>query len=290
MNSRRFFAPGKVVLLGEYAVLDGAPALVAAIDRGVRCDVSPADALVIETPADDRFVRAALTAIGAPHGRYHFADHNPAPTPSKAGIGGSAAATVAAIVAGASLAGRPLDASAVHRAAVDVHQAVQGGGSGVDVAAAAHGGVIRFQAGEVRAHPPITPWLAFSGTSASTGPRVQRYLSWSPREAFTANSARLVDAFDLDPIAALNEAGDRLGEMAAAAGIEYWTDGLRRLVDSARAVGGGAKPSGAGGGDVVVALFPDPDRAMAWHARATADGFVMIPTRLAPAASEVPHA
>ena len=44
-------APGKLVLVGEYAVLDGAPAIVAAVDRGVRCVLSPGDA--VETPAAD---------------------------------------------------------------------------------------------------------------------------------------------------------------------------------------------------------------------------------------------
>ncbi len=36
-------APGKVVLLGEYSVLEGAPALSIAVDRGVRVDISPVD-------------------------------------------------------------------------------------------------------------------------------------------------------------------------------------------------------------------------------------------------------
>ena len=52
-------SPGKLVLLGEYAVLDGAPSIVLAIDRGVSCQGWPGgDALHIETPTgDDRFVR-----------------------------------------------------------------------------------------------------------------------------------------------------------------------------------------------------------------------------------------
>ena len=36
-------APGKVVLLGEYSVLEGAPALSIAVDRGVRVDINTAD-------------------------------------------------------------------------------------------------------------------------------------------------------------------------------------------------------------------------------------------------------
>ena len=36
-----FTAPGKVVLWGEYAVLEGAPALVMAVNRLARCTVVP---------------------------------------------------------------------------------------------------------------------------------------------------------------------------------------------------------------------------------------------------------
>lgn len=45
-------APGKVVLLGEYAVLDGAPALVQAVDRRCRVELAPcaADECRVEAP------------------------------------------------------------------------------------------------------------------------------------------------------------------------------------------------------------------------------------------------
>ena len=37
-------APGKIVVSGEYAVLVGAPALAAAVDRRVRCAIDDGDA------------------------------------------------------------------------------------------------------------------------------------------------------------------------------------------------------------------------------------------------------
>ena len=37
-------APGKIVVTGEYAVLVGAPALVAALDRRARCTMEDTDA------------------------------------------------------------------------------------------------------------------------------------------------------------------------------------------------------------------------------------------------------
>ena len=36
-------APGKLVILGEYAVLTGAPALVLAVDRYCRAEIAPSE-------------------------------------------------------------------------------------------------------------------------------------------------------------------------------------------------------------------------------------------------------
>lgn len=265
-------APGKLVLLGEYAVLDGAGAVVAAVDRGVSCTVHPADRLRIETPGDDRFVRAALA--GAPPGRYHFEDWNPVDLTSKPGFGGSAAATVAAVLA----AGRP------GRDAFEVHHAVQGGGSGVDVHASLHGGVSRFPSPTpLRAPPGLEAWpllAVWSGASAATGPRVRQYLAWTGRGAFVARSAELLDLFPREPLRALREAWPLLRGMAAGAGIAYETETLVRIVALAEAHGGAAKPSGAGGGDVAVALVPDPEARARFAAACAAEGLAPIPVRV----------
>ena len=272
----RIVAPGKVVLVGEYAVLDGAPAVVAAIDRGVQCSVTPGGPLTLSTPGDDRFARAALAAVGAPDANYHFTDWNPVPTATKAGLGGSAAATVCAC-----LAGDPtLKPAALQDIAQQVHTAVQGSGSGVDIAAAVHGGVLRFESGAVRALEPIEPVVVYSGQSAATGPRVERYLRVA-RADFVRASHQLADTFQSDPQGALREACTLLEQMTDRAGIAWWTPGLRRIVSIAQNCGGSAKPSGAGGGDCAVALFADEDQASSFRHCCTEAGFSVIPTNIA---------
>lgn len=274
---RAVFAPGKLVLVGEYAVLDGAPAIVLAVDRGVRCVWRASSALEIHTPTgDDRFVRPALD--GHP-GVYTFTDAVPAPTASKPGFGGSAAACVAACAA----AGRPLtDAFAIHRA-------VQGGGSGVDVAASIAGGMIRYEAGLTSdAGPPVTPLVVWSGASAATGPRVAAYRAWPGRAAFVAESAAISAAFPAAPLTALRAAGDLLVAMAAAAGLDYLTPAHAEIRRLAADFGGAAKPSGAGGGDIAVALLPDAASTEAFAAAVTAAGFLVLPVRPAPGAGPVP--
>ena len=265
-------APGKLVLLGEYAVLDGAAAVVAAVDRGVRCTVSPGRE--ITTPGDDRFVRAALA--GAPVAHYHFEDSRPVRgIDGKPGFGGSAAATVAAVIA----AGLPSERAA------ELHAAVQGGGSGIDVFASLMGGVRRFRDGAVLACPPIV--AVWSGQSASTGPRVQQYLAWPGRSDFVAESARLVAAFASEPIRATREAYLLLTSMTEAAGIAYDLPAFREASALAVAHGGAAKPSGAGGGDIAVALLPDPEALAAFTRACDQVGLHTIDVNVAPAAGWV---
>ncbi len=288
---RRFFAPGKLVLLGEYAVVDGGPALVAAIHRGVNCTVliddSAPQTRIIETPGDASFVTAVLQSVAAPIGRYTFSDAEPvAGIQGKPGFGGSAAATVAAVFAAWTLSGIPFTPHELFLKSQAIHHQIQGSGSGVDVAAAAHGGVIRFAGGQVHPQSPVRPVVVWSGQSASTGPRVQQYLSWNGRDEFVRRSRELVDTFSKDPIATLREGRRLLEKMATDAGIDYRTPALDRIAALAESHGGAAKPSGAGGGDCAVALFPDPDTERAFLKACGSEGLISIPVKVAGGARE----
>ena len=266
---RTFRAPGKLVLIGEYAVLDGAGAVVAAVDHGVRCTWSPGPR-GWTTPGDDSFVRAALGALPETAGHYTFEDWNAVDLGgAKAGFGGSAAATVAAVIA----AGRP------PKDAFDVHRQVQGGGSGVDVFAALNGGVRRFPDG---AHVPVPCFaVVWSGQSAQTGPRVAQYKAWKDRTSFVDDSRALVDGFGYAPVAVTREAWRLLRGMAREAGIAYETPEHCDIADAAERFGGGAKPSGAGGGDIAVAVFPDLEARAAFVADCEAHNRRVIPCKVA---------
>lgn len=266
--------------MGEYAVLDGAPAVVLAIDRGVSCDIEPGgDSVRIATPdGDTRFVRPALT--GAAPGLYRFGSWNPVALPGKPGFGGSAAACVAACVA----AGRP------SADAVALHHEIQGNGSGIDVLASIHGGMGRVVDHGWTALPPIEPTVIFAGASAKTGPRVARYQQWSDRGRFVSESTALVELLGEDAPAAFEAAYRLLCAMAEATGIAYQTPALDRIVALARAHGGAAKPSGAGGGDCAVALLPDPDARAAFITACEGEGLAHIPVAAAPGARVAPLA
>jgi phosphomevalonate kinase len=158
-------APGKLVVLGEYAVLDGAPALVMAVSRRCRATIAPASgsACRLRTRAAGeatldfaRGIKSGSALVDVLTSRW--------PTPARAfeadldstefhaagvklGLGSSAAALVA--FAGAYSAylradGQP-EPDLTPAALIDAHRAFQGGaGSGLDVAAALTGGVIEY--------------------------------------------------------------------------------------------------------------------------------------------------
>ncbi|MBW1877272.1 MAG: hypothetical protein JRJ84_02825 [Deltaproteobacteria bacterium] len=287
--SRVFRAPGKLVLVGEYAVLDGAPAVVTAVNHGVACTVSPAPERRIETPGDDRFARTTLETLDAPPGRYQFADWNPSPTATKAGLGGSAATVVCATLAALSLRGEHPRASTLFRTAEPIHRAAQGAGSGVDVAASAWGGVVWFQDGEATPlEVEIRPVVVWSGRSVRTGPRVMTYLQWRDRTRFVASATEISHRFVSDPIGALGASRRLLEEMANAVGLSYRTPELDHIATLAQEHGGEAKPSGAGGGDCAVALFPDLDAAGRFREVCLRAGHTVLPVQLTGGAHEVP--
>lgn len=285
---RRLIAPGKLVLVGEYAVVDGAPAIVSAVNRGVCVDIHPAPRVELVTPGDDRFARAAIA--GAPPARYEFYDHHPTPTRTKAGFGGSAAATVAGVAARHLMARGSVSIPDVFAESFAIHHQVQGSGSGIDIAASSFGGVLRFEASGVRPeNSPPSLAVVWSGQSASTGPRVERYLGWRERSDFIRTSTAIVDAFSSQPIAMLDAAWELLCAMARASGIDYRTPAIDKAVALARERGGAAKPSGAGGGDCLVALFPDSDAHHSFCLAIARQGLSVIPVAIAPGVAEQPQ-
>ncbi len=173
MRSAR--VPGKILLTGEYAVLDGAPAIVAAVDRFVECRVMPTRTFEVRGMGlcwrEDGpqvvglgFAREALAVarrylLGrgielAAHA-FELTDDLRAPDGQKLGLGGSACVTVAVVEAALAIAAaergearltarsRARERDRIFKLAALAHARAQGKiGSGVDVAAASFGGLI----------------------------------------------------------------------------------------------------------------------------------------------------
>jgi mevalonate kinase len=315
-------APGKLFLTGEYVVLGGGPALVLAVDRRARVRAqltggplivdSVADGTSEEIPdalagdlpgGDARAVAAAVRSLGFGHlgGRVHVDTSDLLAGGRKLGLGRSAAALVAAAAAflsarGAFTPGRTLDAAAAG------HALLQNGlGSGADVAAAVHGGLVevRRRGRELVVAPREIPAglhlvVGWSGESAATAPLLSRFVAAREHGAATLSqlgteaerAAGAVVRGDADELLAATDASGRLLErLGRDLDLPIVTPGLARLLATARRLGAAVKPSGAGGGDCGVALVRSSAAETALRDAWRADG--IEPMSLALAASGV---
>lgn len=274
--SRAVWAPGKAMLIGEYAVLEGEPAVVAAVSVYAKAVLSDG---VPSSPFIEAAIREARLEI-AELGRALDGPSVPQVDTSsfvqggrKLGVGSSAAATVAAVGALFDAAGFDLSDEQIrgraYAAAKRAHDAAQGSaGSGADLWAAVHGKlrVLGPYDTSVEAKPlPVRLRFVATSTSVSTGKLLARYRevhkAAQPAIAKLGIAARgFLMAWQRGDVAALlasvegaNSGYAHLGEVLDA---KLLTDEHLRIAEVARKVGGAAKPSGAGGGDLAVVFLP----------------------------------
>jgi phosphomevalonate kinase len=277
-------APGKLMVSGEYAVLEGAPAVVAAVDRRAfaRLALAPGKDEVAAIPAEARAAfRHAQQAVGTLRGQPRIDVSNLRAQGLKLGLGSSAAAAAAAAGLVFASHGRDLNDNAtrhaVFQAALQGHRDISPQGSGADVAAAVHGGFLKFRrVNDVVEVEPLTwptGWrsrVAWTGEEARTSSFLERVSALASKnpERYRALMSRLcgeaetfvaaMTAADLSSVlTSVMKYGHAMDALGQAAGVPIVTDSLRRVAELAERAGGAAKPSGAGGGDVAWALFPD---------------------------------
>ncbi|MCC6874655.1 MAG: hypothetical protein IT378_10150 [Sandaracinaceae bacterium] len=74
--------------------------------------------------------------------------------------------------------------------------------------------------------------------------------------------------------------GDAMAALGEAAGAPIVTEALARVARIAKDCGGAAKPSGAGGGDVALALFADGADAERFDRACAREGLNLLSLRL----------
>ncbi|CAN5158383.1 phosphomevalonate kinase [soil metagenome] len=328
-------APGKVALLGEYAVLEGAPALAVAVDRRARARIETAAGGVCRVTApevgcrgtefemsprghvvwrgaDDpaRFAlfsavieRLALTvpnlrdfdAVLCTSGFFHSG--------AKLGLGSSAALTVALVSALLQFSKARLDPENSLGLMLDVHASLQGGGSGLDIATSFTGGLICYERASPLPRVSSIPWppglhllCLWSGRPASTQQLLRAVADWRAREpeAYGAHIRRMAElarrgvdvagAASADLLAGVVDAyADALESLGAACGIDIMTAEHAELRRLASKSGAAYKPSGAGGGDVGVAVAEDPSALQRLRLAASRAGYDAVDLAIDPA-------
>ena len=282
-------APGKVILCGEYAVLDGAPAIAMAIDRRAHVTLTNIGGDVSEVTAPTytsevgHFRTTKSGAIwlhgqdtfGAVNAVMHAADVHwscaksleldtaefvDAESQRKTGIGSSAALVVALCAA----VKESTDIAAVARRA---HADLQGGaGSGVDVACSLNGGLLEYgmEGGAVRRldWPESLSWrLVWTGTPASTREQLGKLdagISKPSRVRLASRSESMAKAWASgDAAGLLNEYQsycEALFQFSVDHDLGIFDAGHEQLWRAAVAEDLVYKPCGAGGGDIGIVL------------------------------------
>ena len=296
MTGRAVKAPGKAMLFGEYAVLDGGWGMVAAVDRvAIAClhDGAPASEFVTRAAAAARLFLAVRGRESPSSDHWPIVDSTRLYSSSgerKLGLGSSAAVTVAAFGAVLRAVDFPVDEASdrqdIFTACDGAHGTGQGArGSGLDIAAAVWGGITRARRGHALAQVEPSRWpgdvtllLVDTGVPAETAERVRRYRALDRADRATSTlltslrtlADRATPTRVADPASGLcHEWNARLVELEKMIGLEIVTPAHRRIDELARAHGGSAKPSGAGGGDLAVCFVPSsaaPALAAALHA------------------------
>jgi mevalonate kinase len=302
----RGHACGKVILLGEHAVVYGVPALAVGIDRGAR-----AVAVTSEGPPSRLRVRGWNISVRDNEDGHDLArafravldasreDRSSLPPvsveveadlPPGGGLGCSAAMGVAIA--------RAVDPSAsedaIQERAMAWERVFHGNPSGVDAAVSARGGCAFFRKGEalerVRVRGTLHLCVGSTGIASSTKTMVDGVAKMRARRPdVVAKTFEAIRSLVGNARVAI-ETGDRatLGKLMdlnqmLLSGLFVSSSEIERMCGAARRVGAlGAKLTGAGGGGSVVALVPSTLVGEAVIEAWRAEGFDAFATTVAP--------
>jgi|SRR5579871_1174473 len=282
---------GKIMIAGEYSVLFGGQSLVLGINRQATCTFDAGDAFDFWAKTQEEFTRSfghqlinaaqaecAKAGFPAQPGTYAidtstFFDQERG---HKLGLGSSSAATTALCKA-ILLQHNVFDPHLIGAVALKAHRELNGGfGSGADIAAAVFGGLISYRITgsqpviESKHHILLLDHLVLidTGHPQSTKPLVEQVLLLQKTapdfiDDFCVRSSALCEAIlTADDFAALVAIFDQLyhglKELGERASIDIVSKEHAHIHNMAKSHGGSAKPSGAGGGDIALAIVPGP--------------------------------
>lgn len=269
-------APGKLLLFGDHAVVYGHPCIVTAVQTRleVAIELTTNNEITVDTPGTNNqlFITTAIelakNSWPIPSG---FCLSTRSPFTGKYGLGSSSAVTVATLYALSLLSGVHLSRQELFDYSYQVVLSVQGVGSGFDVAAAVFGGTILYQKEkpiEPIKHSEYSLMVGYTGKKADTVAivtEVQEQRKMNPKAiddlffsltelTYQAKQTMVEGSFERFGLL-MTDAHRALRKLGVS------SDELETLITAAIDAGAwGAKLSGAGRGDCMVAIGPESKR------------------------------
>lgn len=282
-------APGKLMLFGEHAVVYGHPCIVTAVNSRLTVSVEKSNTVEFHTPGTNNheFLQEAVRYATERWNISSVTIDVSSSFTGKYGFGSSAAVTVATMKAITDLFSIPLSRHELFQHCYQIVLNVQKIGSGFDLAASLFGGTIYYeQFGKIIEpveHPGYELVIGYTGEKANTVSIVEEIAQ--KKEQYPEKVERIFSAItDLVHNARKKiEEGDveRVGKLMDY-NQEYLRDlgvsseKLEALIQAAKKTGAlGAKLSGAGRGDCMIALVSKEKRRQVEQAIVNAGGEVL---------------
>lgn len=284
-------APGKLMLFGEHAVVYNRPCIVTAVDERMYATIELLNSQEFELQAPDVHItdyKKSITELGIgeiPKGakfveiavKNFFEKYNlskgikittKSDFSSEFGFGSSSASTVCVIKALSEIFNIKLSNKEIFDISYKTVLDIQGKGSGFDVAAAVYGGTIYFLTGGKIIEPltasSIPLIVGYSGIKADTVSLINSVKDFSNKNPELVegiyNSIEIIVNSAKEEI--VNQNWEQIGilmsenqKLLQSLGVSILK--LDNMILSANNAGAyGAKLSGAGGGDCMIALAP----------------------------------
>lgn len=266
-------APGKLLLLGEHAVVYGYPCIVTAIDRRMAISVKNTQiatngihSAINNTTFVEKALEIGTKAWNLPSNGWEAAIEKS--FPNTYGFGSSSAVTVATLSALAEAAGKSPTKQELFGLAFQVVLSVQGVGSGFDVAAAIWGGTIFYKnKGQLIEEVPfdekdVSFIVGYTDIKADTTTLIQEVAK--KKREYPQKVEKIFQGIEKLVVEAKQRIQEKDWERVGRLmdfNQEYLRDlgvssqKLEDLIVAAKKAGAwGAKLSGAGGGDCMIAL------------------------------------
>jgi len=277
--------PGSIILLGEHAVLKGYGAIVCAINRRIHVFLKPRqdDQIVIRSQLGEHEVNRHHLLIQKPfqfvlsaiqlfqknlHAGFNLTIESE--FSEKIGLGSSAAVTVGMLAAVQYYLEHSFDLKRIYNLGLTIVRQIQGQGSGYDIAASTYGGLFEYQSnpfelGRLSPFPFVS--LIYSGYKTPTGDVIKKVAQAEHQdpqkfkriyEAIGACVKKGKEDIKNQNWRHLGEVFNEQQELMKQLGVSDQTfeSILLALKQNSKILG--AKISGSGLGDCVVALKSEP--------------------------------